>query len=208
MEKYSLLKGFLVKVLNGFVDECGALDIDQILTDGAMDRLVLASGGVARDFLGIFRRSIMLARERGVTNRGPKIGTEDVNAAAGEYDSSKREEFRRDTLEDQSKLEFEFQQIRDFCINQGKTNLFLVDKDASNIGAQLIHELVDLRLVHRIRSRVTVSKRPGKIFEAYMLDVSQYTGARKKRDLEIVEFWRHDKNEHLRRVSLIYSPSA
>jgi hypothetical protein len=47
----------------------------------------------------------------------------------------------------------------------------------------------------------------GKLFEAYMLDVSQYTASRKKRELEIIEFWTEGSTERLRRVSLIY-PSA
>ena len=51
---------------------------------------------------------------------------------------------------------------------------------------------------------MTISSRPGKIFEAYMLDVSQYTASRKKRELEIIEFWRENSAERLRRVSLIY----
>ncbi len=84
-------------------------------------------------------------------------------------------------------------------------NVFLLDKDASGKEVAFIHELVDLRLLHLVRSRVTVSKLPGKIFEAYMLDASQYTGARKMRDLEIVEFWRQDSTERLRRASLIYN---
>jgi hypothetical protein len=71
-----------------------------------------------------------------------------------------------------------------------------------------IEELTDLRLVHKVRSRVTIPKRPGKLFEAYMLDVSQYTASRKKRELEIIEFWRQESTERLRRVGLIYPPTA
>ena len=67
-----------------------------------------------------------------------------------------------------------------------------------------IHELVDLKLLHLIRSRVTVSTRQGKIYEAYMLDLSQYAGARKRRGLEVVEFWTQDSKEKLRRASLIF----
>lgn len=37
-----------------------------------------------------------------------------------------------------------------------------------------------------------------------MLDVSQYTAARKKRELEIIEFWREDADDLIRRTSLIY----
>jgi len=69
----------------------------------------------------------------------------------------------------------------------------------------MIHELVDLKLLHLVRQRVTVkSRRAGKIYEAYMLDLSQYAGARKRRGLSTIEFWRSDANKNLRRASLIY----
>jgi hypothetical protein len=207
LEKYQQAKDFLTKILKTFFDSA-QLRIDDVLTDGAVDRLVLASGGVARDFLGIFRRSIGIARNRGSGARGPKIGVEDVNAAAGEYDQYKREELSRDTFkEDEVTLEDEFARIREFCLDSANANCFLIDKDAPSELANRVEELTDLRLVHKVRSRVTISSRPGKLFEAYMLDVSQYTASRKKRELEIIEFWRADSTERLRRVSLIY-PAA
>ena len=83
------------------VNDCDNLTIPQILNEGAIDRLVLASGGLARDFLAIFRRAVDVARERGEGHRGPKISSEDVNVAAGEHETSKREELKRDVLEDQ-----------------------------------------------------------------------------------------------------------
>ncbi len=206
LESYSQTKQFLVKILNGFLIESGKISIDQILSGGAVDRLVLASGGVARDFLGVFRKSIDVARERGKNHRGEKIGAEDVNVAVGKYESTKKEEFKRDTLEDQVKLESEWQQIRNFCINQAKANLFLLDIDEKTENIKHIHELVDLRLIHKVKSRVTVSACPGKIYEAYMLDVSQYTGARKIRGFKMIEFWLQSSIEELRRKSMIYDP--
>src|ERR1700730_7012636 len=77
LEKYSLSKDLLTKVLKSFVNDCDILTIPQILNEGAIDRLVLASGGVARDFLAIFRRPVDFARERGEGHRGSKIGSED-----------------------------------------------------------------------------------------------------------------------------------
>jgi hypothetical protein len=131
-----------------------------------------------------------------------------VNAAAGEYDQYKREELSRDTFkEDEQPIENEFAEIRQFCLNSANANCFLIDKDTQPSLSDRVEELTDLRLVHKVRSRVTISSRPGKLFEAYMLDVSQYTASRKKRQLEIIEFWRPDSTERLRRVSLIY-PSA
>jgi hypothetical protein len=203
LEKYSLTRGFLSKILDTFLGESGVQQ-DVLLTDGAIDRLVLASGGVARDFLGILRRSILIARERGETARGPKVGVEDVNGAAGEYDSSKREELSRDTLDERQQLEEEFARIGRFAKDQSNANVFLLDKNLPDSEIAPIEELVDLRLVHRVRTRVTIPDRPGKIFEAYMLDVSQYTAARKKRELEIIEFWRTDATDSIRRAGLIY----
>jgi len=138
---------------------------------------------------------------------GERIGVEDVNVAAGEYDSSKREEFKRDTLDDDSNLEEEFQKLRDFCLDKNNTNCFLLDKDERGSEVDLIHELVDLKFIHLVRSRVTVSGRRGRIYEAYMLDLSQYSGARKRKMLQIVEFWKPSSKEALRKISLIYSPN-
>jgi hypothetical protein len=208
LEKYQQAKDFLSRILRNFFD-AAHLRVDDILTDGALDRLVLASGGVARDFLGIFRRSIGIARNRTAGARGPKIGVEDVNAAAGEYDQYKREELSRDTFkEEEQPIEHEFAKIREFCLDSANANCFLVHKDAPSVLTIRIGELTDLRLVHKVRSRVTISSRPGKLFEGYMLDVSQYTASRKKRELEIIEFWRPESTERLRRVSLIYGEAT
>ncbi len=208
LERYQQAKVFLSKILKSFFDT-SELKVEDILTDGALDRLVLASGGVARDFLGIFRRSIAIARNRGEGARGPNIGVEDVNAAAGEYDQYKTQELRRDTFtEEEQPIQNEFAKIRDFCLQSANANCFLIEKDADQSLFDRIQELTDLRLVHKVRSRVTISGRQGKLFEAYMLDVSQYTASRKKREFEIIEFWRTDSTERLRRVGLIYPRSV
>lgn len=213
LEKYHLTKYFLVEILNKFVTESGIRSIRDLMTDNAINRLVLASGGVARDFLGVFRRSIDFALERGIDHKssgrrraGTKIGVEDTNKAAGEYDSIKRSEFKKDTRDDQPTLEGQFDRIKAFCIDQANASLFLLNKDSSGEEIRLIKELVDLRLIHLVRSRVTVSSRRKEIFEAYMLDVSQYTGSRKKRGLDIIEFWKESAQESLRRARLIYEP--
>jgi hypothetical protein len=207
LEKYAIAKAFLVKILTNFALSADVGPISSFVTDGALDRLVLASGGVARDFLSIFRRSVTVAQERGGGHRGERVGAEDVNKAAGEYDSSKREEFKRDTLDDDNvSLEGEFQKLRRFCLDENNTNCFLLDKEAVGQEVNLIHELVDLKLVHLVRSRVTVSRFPGKIYEAFMLDLSQYAGARTRRKLDIVEFWKPSSTEALRKSALVYRP--
>jgi hypothetical protein len=203
LEKYALAKGFLVKVLDSLAQTAN-LTVQQFLTDGAIERLVLASGGVARDFLSIFRKSVDVAREKKVA----KITAEEINIAAGEHDSTKREELSRDTYtEEEDSLYNVFTAIRQFCLETAGCNCFLLDKDTKGHKVEAIHELVDLKLLHLVRSRVTVSKRQGRIFEAYMLDLSQYAGSRARRGLTIVEFWKLDSDDMLRKVSLILNPA-
>jgi hypothetical protein len=201
LEKYAITKDFLTKILSNLMASV-RLGIEDLMTAGAIDRLVLASGGVARDFLSIFRRSVDVARER----KGDTINAEDINKASGEYDTSKREEFKRDTYdEEENSLDSVFQKVREFCLEKVNSNCFLLNKDAKGKHIDQIHELVDLKLLHLIRSRVTVkASRQGQIYEAYMLDLSQYAGARKRRDLGMVEFWKADVEDKLRRVSLIF----
>jgi hypothetical protein len=205
LEKFDLTKKFLVSVLQGFATESNNVDLNSVLNDGAIDRLTLASGGVARDFLAIFRKAVDIARERGEDYRGVRIGSEDVNVAAGEHEPSKREELKRDTLEDQVEIEKQFAKVVTFCLEKAVANVFLIDKSATGHEWDLIQELVDLRLVHLVRSRITVRNEPSRLFEGYMLDLSQYAGARKRRDFEIVKFWESDSADELRRGKLIYS---
>jgi hypothetical protein len=202
LENYSTTKAFLMKILQTFVDESGVGEIKNLMVKGAADRLVLASGGVARDFLGIFDRSILIAQGREHSYRGEKIGREDVNIAAGKYESTKMDEFRTDIKNDEEHISLEdaFKRIRYFCINDAKSNLFLYET-LNEKGLSIIQELMDLRLIHKVNSHVTVSKRPGKYFGAYILDVSAYAEMRKKKDFEEIQFWK--KGVNIRRTGFI-----
>ena len=79
-----------------------------------------------------------------------------------------------------------------------------MNKNSKGVEVDVIHQLVDLKLIHLVRSRVTVSGRRGQVFEAYMLDLSQYAGARRRRGLVMVEFWKKEAEERLRRATTIY----
>lgn len=208
LEKYDLTKRFLLRILEQFAKESG-LKLDDFMTDGARDRLVLASGGVARDFLTIFRRAIDIARERlagGDASRGERIGAEDVNKAAGEYDKFKREDFSRDAGRDDEKLLLDaFDRVSSFCLATAGANCFLIDKDYTGLDVATIPELVDLKFLHHVRSRVTVSGRVNRLYDAYMLDLSQYTGERARRNFEIVEFWGKNAEDSLRKSRFIYA---
>jgi Cdc6-like AAA superfamily ATPase len=208
LEKYDIAKRFLGTVLQGFLSEAGIHSKDDIFAEATMDRLVLASGGVARDFLGILRKAIECARERGNDVRGPRVGAEDVNRAAGEHETSKRDELRRDAAGDRTSLEAAFSAVREFCLEKALANCFLIERDLVPECKFILDELVDLKMLHLVRSRVTVRDRKGKFFIAYMLDLSQYSNDRKRRDLEVIQFWKDDAADDLRRTGLVFDLST
>lgn len=206
LEKYESAKAFLYRILDTLVKEAGIAGHNTVLAAGAVDRLVLASGGVARDFLTIFRKSVEHARERGAGHaRGSKIGAEDVNAAAGEHDGTKRDELIRDAGDERTTLEETLLAVQSFCI-ENKVNCFLIPRNKQSPGLGLLNELLDLRFLHLAASRVTVRDTPGALHVCYLLDVSQYTGERKRRDLEMIEFWQREKLDKLRRSKYVFDP--
>ena len=203
LAKYEIARKFLLQVLDQIISELGVERHTAIMAEGGVERLVLASGGVARDFLTIFRKAIDVARERGRTYRGDRVNAEDVNVAAGEHDPSKRDELRRDTSEERQALENALRTIGDFCVNN-RVNCFLVERDAAKPGhLDLLGELADLRFVHVVNSRTTVRDIQGKLFTAYMLDISQYTGERRRRELEMISFWKRSELDKIRRSKYV-----
>jgi len=206
LEKFETLRSFLKKVLANLILEKATFSIGELINPTALDRLIIASGGVTRDFVGILSSSISIARNRGESHhRGTKIGAEDINGAAGEYYGNKREEFKLDSAEDRAQLENAFNKIVEFCTEHSKCNVFLVSQKLAGATRESIDQLIDLRLIHSVKSRVTLKKgAAGELYEAYMLDVSQYTASRKIRGFQIIDLSSSAKDEEIRRNSLIY----
>ncbi|MBB6367261.1 hypothetical protein FHR56_002426 [Xanthomonas sacchari] len=208
LEKFETLKEFLKKVIGNLCVEAGLPSFRDLINPTAIDRLIIASGGVTRDFIGILSGSIAQARDRPASDhRGPKVGAEDVNLASGDYDTVKREEFKLDTAEDREALEQAFVRLVDFCTQKSKCNVFLLSQKLTGEDRDAIDQLIDLRLIHSVKSRVTLKRgASGEIFEAYMLDLSQYTAARKVHQFEMVELGNAGNDEAIRKDSLIYPP--
>lgn len=206
LERFETLHVFLKKILTNLMLETPPLTTGNLLNTTAIDRLIIASGGVVRDFIGIFSGSIIQARERGQDNhRGPKIGAEDVNLATGEYGSFKSEEFKLDSADDRDALLAEFSKLVEFCTEKSKCNVFLISQDLQGVVRDALDQLIDLRLVHPVKSRVTLKTgAKGALFEAYMLDLSQYSAARKVHQFSIVDLKGKNKDEEIRKASLIY----
>lgn len=212
LEDFANTKRFLYEVVDQIGREGGVGRLQPILTDGAQDRLVIASGGVVRDFISLLGRALEIASNRGAQKGSGQVRVEadDINHAAANLEDNKREELKKDAVGEGARLEAAFRDVRDFCVLQKKSNVFLMDMRKPTEATRLVSELVDLRLIHKIHAGITTPHKPGERFNAFMLDLSQCVNdERVIKGLEIVEFWKGGENkEKIRRSGAVYVPGA
>ncbi len=99
-------RDFLETILNNIAATAGASRA-ALLTDGALKRLVLASGGVPRDYLRLTAQAIHQAKNRGPTAKSGsgKVMAEDVNQAAGQTAPAKIADLHQDAPAEAAALE-------------------------------------------------------------------------------------------------------
>ncbi len=185
-------KVFLEKVLLSYAQHSGIVAISHVFSQsGALDRLVLASGAVPRDYLTLCSSSIQQAQRR---PNAKFVGVQDVNKAAGDVKQKKLDELEDDATsaegESQDALHA-LQVVRRFCIDNRSWTYFRVDireKETRMEDYGRLQLLTDLRLVHLIDPGVSEEHRAGHRSEVYMLDLSQYAEHRLKRKLSVLDF--------------------
>lgn len=186
-------KVFLQDVLKGYVEECGVLPLSKVLSASAIDRLVLASGGVPRDFLTLCASSLQTARQR---EKAQTVGVQDVNNAAGIAGQTKLQELEDDaaaTFGRSVALVASLNKIRDFLLEREKITYFRVDfrdKEMHAAAYRVLQALSDLRMLHLINASLSDPHHAGQRSEVYLLDLSQYSGSRLKQRLRVLDFER------------------
>jgi hypothetical protein len=211
LERFSTAQSFLESILTGI---CAPLDIElnDLITEGGRQRLVLGSGGVARDYLTLTHAALRIANERNANPSRPhnRIGAEDVNEAAAAMSAQKQEDLRRDASTDAERLRQRLADIVKFCLDVNKTNVLLVEGPAlqEKDWGKEIQALADLRLLHEFGN--LSDKRGthrGRRFVGFTLDLSNYTGTRSEQ-IRAIEFWTGEGKQAARNANLIYAPGA
>ena len=211
LERFESAKEFLEKVLAGITEKVN-VDLEALITDGGRERLVLASGGVARDYLSAVRGALRNATERPAsgTRIRNKITAEDVARAASALYEQKQEELKKDAGEEAEALRSRLSEIIDFAVETNRTNVFLVEatKLQEEHWGKQIQGLVDLRLVHKVET--LSAKRGGETyagrkFTAFTLDLAVWTSTRSER-IAPMDFWKTSEKQKMRQEKLIYTP--
>ncbi len=165
-------------ILERFLNAVGYTFSGSVLADRAFRRLAWATAGVPRDFLQMFAR----AEEHARRNRRAAVTLSDVNIAIGEFGQGKINELIQDARNSEGELRDMLSALEDYCIDEKGKNAFLVTSEES-VERNLVHTLSDLQLVHLINQSITPD-RPGKRYEAYILDYSLFTGFRRRQNID------------------------
>src|SRR6266851_1375421 len=168
----------LVKILEQFLKSCGIRRRTSLIPDAAIERLVWCSAGVPRDFLWLFQTALQHALQ----NRRGRIGVQEVNLAVGEFSQAKMTELAEDSTENSDDLRELLENLQHKCLDELRSNSFLVRFAPRERGYDLLQKLMDLRLIHLLHPSITPG-RAGERFEAYLLDYSFYTGVRRRHGL-------------------------
>jgi hypothetical protein len=211
LSQFKAAQSFLEAVLAGICQPLG-VSIDALITEGGRQRLVLGSGGVARDYLYLTQTALRNANERSEnpTRQHNRIGAEDVNEASAELSSLKQQDLARDAGPDADAVRERLSDVAKFCLDVNGTNVFLVEgtRLQEDDWGREIQALADLRLLHEIGNlSVQTGRYRGRRFVGFTLDLSNWAGARSER-IKQLEFWTPEGRQEARRARLIYSPGA
>ena len=207
-------KAFLEEILSDICAEAG-FGMEKLLTDTARTRLVMASGGVPRDYLNLVLESLGRSTRRQGEPHRPKnrITSEDVTQSAPSFLKQKEDDLKVDAQSDDvARLRDRFNHVLNFCLNGRHVNVFMVESRLlrEEQWGRDIAALSDLRFFHKLGNTTVKSGEPtyvGKRYEAFALDLSSYATTRVHGTDEI-DFWTTDGFQRLRAVSHVYTPRS
>jgi len=194
---------FLESILTGIASTSG-VSIQALFTEDSRKRLVLAAGGVARDYLRLASGAVAEARNRGVTTKpgSHRVIVEDVNKAAGGLSPTKFTDLREDEPDEAAELERLVRQLTEFC-RTTKAAYFLVAADDTALSTQ-VNKLQHLRFAHLLAESETIPNRGSQRFNVWLLDVAELSAQRATQGMDFLGW---ESREKRRNRKLIFSPT-
>lgn len=183
-------KRFLEDVLSRYALQVGIRSLTTVVSREALDRLVLASGGVPRDYLVLSASAITKAQSR---EKARLAGVQDVNQAAGDAAQAKLQELEDDlaaNIGSAARIVEALRILRRFCLDDKSATYYRIDfrdKEEHTDEYGALTSLTDLRLNHLIDPSLSDPHHAGERSEVYMLDLSQFSGARLKQGVRVLD---------------------
>jgi len=194
LEDPGAAQSFLESVLVNYTETAGVSSLRSIAKSEALGRLVLASGGVPRDYLNLFASSLVVAREARQDAR--EVGREDVAIAAGRSARTKKRDLELDVSSGRAEeLLAALESLSAFVKGEGYAYFRVNVADKEHHAYELLSLLVDLRFAHLVQASLSDQHKSGVRYEAYILDLSEFADVRLKRGLNLLDLeagrWTH-----------------
>lgn len=198
---FQLTQNFLEVILSQIGQKVD-VDIYNLLTEDARKRLVLAAGGVARDYLRLTAGAIEEARNRGVTKKtgSHRVIVEDINKAASLLSPAKFEDLKVDEPQEAIELSKLVRKLTEFCRDR-KSAYFLVASDETELSSQ-VDKLSNLRFTHLLVANETIPDRGSQRFNVWLLDVAELSAQRATTGMDFLGW---DNREKRRNRKLIFT---
>jgi hypothetical protein len=163
-----------------------AANFDELFAGNSWQQLILASGGVPRDFMNILARALEIGRSR----HKERLDVFLVNEAANLYlRETKHDDLISDRPNETEAIESMLLDMRDFCVSERKRNLFLVSKDdleQKQREREMLRQLLDYRFVHLVHENTSAAGKAGR-YEAYTLDVGLYAHPQRRGKNQVMQ---------------------
>ena len=166
------------------------------------NRLVLASGGVPRDFL-----SLLLQALSGKPKGEEQVGKDDVRLLSLQVFQTRIEDLKGDSeAKEHGVLMRATYAIRSFCLER-RSNVFLVPdqlmQERDDVK-DLLYRLLDYRIVHSVGSALTSKSQAGHTFAAFMIDIGAYAKYRNLHNrLNEIDVTANDARERCRNAPIM-----
>lgn len=200
--QFGAVRQFMEAIWSRVCADAEIRDAMSIFRGEGFAQAVLASGGVPRDFFGVVREAVVIARDRGE----PRVGKRRINEASRRYtDETKLPELQADTQDTREPIEALLLDVVRFARDKKRKNCFQIDLnelERNQQVANLVEALVDSRLLHLISDNTSNARKAGR-YAAYLLDVGLYAHPERRGDraIEEVNFWERDSAGRLHRLT-------
>jgi len=174
-------KEHIRSILDQHARYCGLPDVQYIAGEDFINRLVLAAAAVPRDALSLFTQAI----SRSYIRKQRSVSITSLNGATSEAIEEKLKDMESDIASgDEAEIAEKLDQVKSFCLDEQKSNAFLVKIQNSKQAYKYTQKLVALRLVHILHEGITPHA-AGERFVALMLDYGFYIGIRAARSITL-----------------------
>lgn len=165
--------------------------------------MILASGGVPRDFIVLFKEVIIEARK----NNQECVKKENIYNVVKKTRDDKDNNVENDASLSSETIDMLRRCLENDFANNYKTNVFLYPISAANDKVQetILRNLENLRYLYLIKDNLT-SEKTKEQCKAYMIDMSFcIVGSRKKNNFEIRKYWEKTEKSSVLRQSVMWS---